>query len=153
MGGHGGLNILPQKRWNVYNYDNREIVNRDRKMVREERERRERKRRAERLKEQISIAKGEKVTSGPLEEHKVSSTDRHAEENELYARAYKKQKKKEQQVKEKILAATMKPITENGHVNLFLNEELNTKVKNNGHYTENTTKVIRVMINIGTTNT
>lgn len=24
MGGHGGLNILPQKRWNVYRYDNRE---------------------------------------------------------------------------------------------------------------------------------
>ncbi|KAL6550140.1 hypothetical protein OROMI_020628 [Orobanche minor] len=29
MGGHGGLNILPQKRWNVYNYDNREKVRRD----------------------------------------------------------------------------------------------------------------------------
>jgi len=23
MGGHGGLNILPQKKWNVYNYDNK----------------------------------------------------------------------------------------------------------------------------------
>jgi len=29
MGGHGGLNILPQKSWNVYNYDNREKVRRD----------------------------------------------------------------------------------------------------------------------------
>uniref|UniRef100_A0A5B7C237 CBF1-interacting co-repressor CIR N-terminal domain-containing protein n=1 Tax=Davidia involucrata TaxID=16924 RepID=A0A5B7C237_DAVIN len=29
MGGHGGLNILPQKRWNVYNYDNREKVRKD----------------------------------------------------------------------------------------------------------------------------
>lgn len=29
MGGHGGLNILPQKKWNVYNYDNRDIVDRD----------------------------------------------------------------------------------------------------------------------------
>ncbi|KAL3645332.1 hypothetical protein CASFOL_010512 [Castilleja foliolosa] len=29
MGGHGGLNILPQKSWNVYNYDNREKVKRD----------------------------------------------------------------------------------------------------------------------------
>ncbi|KAL9248930.1 hypothetical protein AKJ16_DCAP20975 [Drosera capensis] len=29
MGGHGGLNILPQKRWNVYNYDNREKVKQD----------------------------------------------------------------------------------------------------------------------------
>lgn len=31
MGGHGGLNILPQKKWNVYNYDNRAIVERDKK--------------------------------------------------------------------------------------------------------------------------
>ncbi|KAK1274340.1 hypothetical protein QJS04_geneDACA012411 [Acorus gramineus] len=29
MGGHGGLNILPQKKWNVYNFDNREKVRRD----------------------------------------------------------------------------------------------------------------------------
>ncbi|KAG6688947.1 hypothetical protein I3843_11G149000 [Carya illinoinensis] len=29
MGGHGGLNILPQKRWNVYNYENREKVRQD----------------------------------------------------------------------------------------------------------------------------
>ena len=29
MGGHGGLNILPQKRWNVYNFENREKVEAD----------------------------------------------------------------------------------------------------------------------------
>ncbi|KAI0500992.1 hypothetical protein KFK09_019210 [Dendrobium nobile] len=29
MGGHGGLNILPQKKWNVYNYENREKVRLD----------------------------------------------------------------------------------------------------------------------------
>ncbi|XP_020982521.1 uncharacterized protein C5E4.10c-like [Arachis duranensis] len=29
MGGHGGLNILSQKRWNIYNYENREKVRRD----------------------------------------------------------------------------------------------------------------------------
>ncbi|KAL6763527.1 hypothetical protein V8C86DRAFT_2491333 [Haematococcus lacustris] len=29
MGGHGGLNILPQKRWNVYNRDNRLKVAQD----------------------------------------------------------------------------------------------------------------------------
>lgn len=32
MGGHGGLNILPQKKWNVYNYDNRAIVEKDKKL-------------------------------------------------------------------------------------------------------------------------
>ena len=29
MGGHGGLNILPQKSWNVYNRDNRQKVEAD----------------------------------------------------------------------------------------------------------------------------
>jgi hypothetical protein len=28
-GGHGGLNILPQKSWNVYNFDNRLVVEQD----------------------------------------------------------------------------------------------------------------------------
>ena len=29
MGGHGGLNIIPKKSWNVYGRDNRERVKRD----------------------------------------------------------------------------------------------------------------------------
>ncbi len=32
MGGHGGLNILPQKKWNVYNWDNRQIVDKDKQI-------------------------------------------------------------------------------------------------------------------------
>jgi hypothetical protein len=36
MGGHGGLNILPQKRWNVYNFDNRQKVEKDVKKAQEE---------------------------------------------------------------------------------------------------------------------
>eukprot|EP00826_Nyctotherus_ovalis_P017059 TRINITY_DN14985_c0_g1_i6.p1 TRINITY_DN14985_c0_g1~~TRINITY_DN14985_c0_g1_i6.p1 ORF type:complete len:167 (-),score=34.64 TRINITY_DN14985_c0_g1_i6:364-864(-) len=141
MGGHGGLNILPQKRWNVYNYDNREVVNRDREMVRQERERRERQKRSQKLKQQIQLAKGEVIALNPQEELKVSSTERYAEENELYKKALKKQKKKEQQAKEKILSATMKPVADNGHVNLFLNEELNDKVKHMENHTEHPTKV------------
>jgi hypothetical protein len=37
MGGHGGLNILPQKSWNVYGQRNREKVARDEK-ARDEKE-------------------------------------------------------------------------------------------------------------------
>ncbi|XP_065857897.1 uncharacterized protein [Euphorbia lathyris] len=61
MGGHGGLNILPQKRWNVYNFDNREKVKKDEEAAaREEQLKREqtRKRDAEFRLEQLRTARG-----------------------------------------------------------------------------------------------
>ncbi|XP_057729820.1 uncharacterized protein LOC130945140 [Arachis stenosperma] len=61
MGGHGGLNILPQKRWNVYNYENREKVRRDEEQAaRDEQIKRDevRKRDAELRLERLRTAKG-----------------------------------------------------------------------------------------------
>jgi hypothetical protein len=43
MGGHGGLNILPQKKWNVYNWDNRIKVMENEKVVEGEIKKLERK--------------------------------------------------------------------------------------------------------------
>lgn len=61
MGGHGGLNILPQKRWNVYNFDNREKVRQDEEAAaKEEQLKREqsRKRDTEFRIEQLRQARG-----------------------------------------------------------------------------------------------
>jgi len=61
MGGHGGLNILPQKRWNVYNFDNREKVRKDEEAAaKEEQLKREqsRKRDAEFRLEKLRQARG-----------------------------------------------------------------------------------------------
>ncbi|KAJ6342001.1 hypothetical protein OIU78_010025 [Salix suchowensis] len=61
MGGHGGLNILPQKKWNVYNYDNREKVKKDEEAAaRDEQLQREevRKRDAEFRLERLRTARG-----------------------------------------------------------------------------------------------
>ena len=38
MGGHGGLNILPQKTWNVYRQDNQAKVKRDEEFLAQARE-------------------------------------------------------------------------------------------------------------------
>ncbi|GAB4857092.1 hypothetical protein Ancab_015003 [Ancistrocladus abbreviatus] len=67
MGGHGGLNILPQKRWNVYNYENREKVRRDEEgAAREEQLQREeaRRREADSRLDQLRRARGLVPPSG-----------------------------------------------------------------------------------------
>ncbi|GAB2300868.1 hypothetical protein Dimus_034904 [Dionaea muscipula] len=61
MGGHGGLNILPQKKWNVYNYENREKVRRDEEAAAKEeqlKQEQSRKRDAEFRLEQLRCARG-----------------------------------------------------------------------------------------------
>ncbi|KAF8379240.1 hypothetical protein HHK36_028672 [Tetracentron sinense] len=61
MGGHGGLNILPQKRWNVYRFDNREKVRQDEEAAAKEeqlKQEQSRKRDSEFRLEQLKIARG-----------------------------------------------------------------------------------------------
>ncbi|XP_057976416.1 uncharacterized protein LOC131163731 [Malania oleifera] len=61
MGGHGGLNILPQKRWNVYNYENREKVRRDEEAAAKEEQLKQeqaRKRDAESRLERLRVVRG-----------------------------------------------------------------------------------------------
>ena len=43
MGGHGGLNILPQKSWNVYGYFQRKKVENDLKKAAEKKEKTEKR--------------------------------------------------------------------------------------------------------------
>ncbi|QHO19834.1 uncharacterized protein DS421_11g332500 [Arachis hypogaea] len=81
MGGHGGLNILPQKRWNVYNYENREKVRRDEEQAaRDEQIKRDevRKRDAEFRLERLRTAKG----LAPLVKAKAEEEEEEEEEKE-----------------------------------------------------------------------
>ncbi|CAI0500428.1 unnamed protein product [Linum tenue] len=80
MGGHGGLNILPQKRWNVYNFDNREKVRKDEEAAaKEEQLKREqaRKRDTEFRIEQLRTARGLGAPAKPSEPEEVKDDGRH----------------------------------------------------------------------------
>ncbi|KAG1354468.1 leukocyte receptor cluster member 1 [Cocos nucifera] len=80
MGGHGGLNILPQKRWNVYNYENREKVRRDEEAAaREEQLEREQSRRrdAEFRLERLRQARGLSSSSASAAADTPSSDSHH----------------------------------------------------------------------------
>ncbi|KDP39859.1 hypothetical protein JCGZ_03390 [Jatropha curcas] len=82
MGGHGGLNILPQKRWNVYNYENREKVRRDEEAAaKEEQLKREqaRKRDAEFRLERLRTGRGLAPLIKHEEENRTSEPDEESE--------------------------------------------------------------------------
>ena len=63
MGGHGGLNILPQKKWNVYNWDNRQIVDRDKKAHAEKQRQAYEKQREDLLDNKMQVMKSDGLPS------------------------------------------------------------------------------------------
>ncbi|MCD9645845.1 hypothetical protein HAX54_035144 [Datura stramonium] len=84
MGGHGGLNILPQKRWNVYNFDNREKVKRDEEAAAKEeqlKQEQSRKRDSEYRLEQLRQARGLSSSAPSSSNHlKKSSSEQKSPE-------------------------------------------------------------------------
>ncbi|CAN1333512.1 hypothetical protein LINPERPRIM_LOCUS36065 [Linum perenne] len=80
MGGHGGLNILPQKRWNVYREDNKAKVRKDEEAAaKEEQLKREqsRKRDTEFRLEQLRSARGLAPIIKPAESEERKDDGRH----------------------------------------------------------------------------
>lgn len=122
MGGHGGLNILPQKRWNVYNFDNREKVRLDEEAAaKEEQLKREqsRKRDAEFRLEQLRTARGIAPVIEPAKPVEVDLKPGHinlfegikifdpvkGSENEGVEDGSKKKRMKKEEVEKKVITA------------------------------------------------
>ena len=104
MGGHGGLNILPQKTWNVYRRDNREKVEKDEELLQEYK----RKNAQNKLSDTIK--------------HK---TKLQLSDQELFKQAKLDKKHKEKQTREEIkeMLKDTSMTGNDGHFNLFLREE------------------------------
>ena len=66
MGGHGGLNILPQKKWNVYNWDNKLKVEEDIKRAAEAGEAKHEKDTSRNLQSQYEISEHVRIFGFPL---------------------------------------------------------------------------------------
>lgn len=121
MGGHGGLNILPQKSWHVYNQDNREKVARDEaKYEAEQKVLREKNRKAE--SEFRHAALLARVRGAPLDAATQSGElpPPPAEE----AAAVVAQPALEPPVKHDIMAAKRAVQQPDGHFNFWRAEEL-----------------------------
>ena len=78
MGGHGGLNILPQKKWNVYNYDNRDIVDKDKQLHAEKLRKQYEDDREKNLDNKIEVLKKENHHDGVLEEYQQEEKPVHS---------------------------------------------------------------------------
>ena len=96
MGGHGGLNILPQKSWNVYGRKQRERVRRDEEQwEREQKEEAEKKEEEERAK-RLRALRGEKEEGGEEKEiGRESLTNKHVNFFENHEKALESLEKKQ----------------------------------------------------------
>ncbi|CAN4127614.1 unnamed protein product [Withania somnifera] len=101
MGGHGGLNILPQKRWNVYNFDNREKVKRDEEAAAKEeqlKQEQSRKRDSQYRLEQLRQARGLSSSSSapsPLNHLKKSPEEKSGKKDSNHINLFEDEEKKD----------------------------------------------------------
>lgn len=76
MGGRGGLNILPQKKWNVYNWDNRIKVMENEKVVNKEIEKHAKRKKDKRLEDIVKSLKNKD------KDNKISNIDYEIDDKE-----------------------------------------------------------------------
>ena len=128
MGGHGGLNILPQKEWNVYNNDNREVVRRDEERINKEVEKRKKKKIQNELDDIATTLKGGIAPIRTIEEsqreYKIFQ-----EENRIYHQVIEEEKEQDSQIIDEIKECMFKPVSLDEHVNLFKPEEIQDKYR------------------------
>ena len=141
MGGHGGLNILPQKRWNVYRRDNREKVENDEAKLERARGKIEAKRRSKDLTKSINKLRGISEKEDSKRKSK-GSKKMYAEENKLFEEIKREERKKEKEEQKLIMNALQREESKMGeivnlnkktpkslHVNLFMKEELDSRLQ------------------------
>ncbi|CAK73993.1 unnamed protein product (macronuclear) [Paramecium tetraurelia] len=114
MGGHGGLNILPQKKWNVYNMENRNIVERDKRKERERVQKEKRKEHKEQAGNRIQKLKQQRRAASHTPSRSVS---------ESQSRSRSRSQSQKKQGSSKVNAELREILEAKQHINLFKEEE------------------------------
>ncbi|CAD8180290.1 unnamed protein product [Paramecium pentaurelia] len=114
MGGHGGLNILPQKKWNVYNMENRNIVERDKRKERERIQKEQRKEHKEQAGNRIQKLKQQRRAASHTPSRSVS---------ESHSRSRSRSQSQKKQGSSKINNELREILEAKQHINLFKEEE------------------------------
>lgn len=127
MGGHGGLNILPQKKWNVYNWDNRIKVSKDEAKVKKELDKKTKYRKEKKFSDKISKIK-KKDTEDDLRSVNSDEEDRKYK-NKLYKEIVENERRDKKNKVTEFFQKMRTVVNEHEHIKLFECEELREKEK------------------------
>ena len=121
MGGKGGLNILPQKKWNVYNWDNRIKVIENEKIVDKEIERMERKRKDKNLSDKAKILKkGEALN---LEKYNFYEEEKY-DKNKIFKEVMQRKSMDKRLKVDMLFESRNKPMKKEEQLKIFEMEEI-----------------------------
>jgi hypothetical protein len=124
MGGHGGLNILPQKKWNVYNWDNRIKVEQNEKKVQDEIDKRETEKKHRKIRDKIKTIKSGEVD----DDVRFSGYEEH-NKTKIYKEIIQREKILERLDNDMALEKLRIPMKADERLKLFDNEELEKKLE------------------------
>jgi len=130
MGGHGGLNILPQKKWNVYNWDNRIKVMQNEKLVKDELEKRNNSRKEKIFREKIDAIKNGEVFNEETYYKEEESFDQ-KEKNRIFSEIMKRKTLEKQVDNEVYFENRFNPLQENEQLSLFDKNKLQSEYEKN----------------------
>lgn len=130
MGGHGGLNILPQKKWNVYNWDNRIKVMQNEKLVKEEVEKMRKKKEEKLFHEKInSLKKGEKFEDKNIHQNGIDIGQ--DEKNRIYLDIMKNKNLSKVVDNDVYFENRLNPLKENEQLTLVEERKLKSEYQKN----------------------
>lgn len=127
MGGKGGLNILPQKKWNVYNWDNRIKVMENEKIVEKEIQKLEKNRKEKNLSDKVKILKSYGDKEIAMEKYNFNSSQEKIDKNKIFKEVMERRSMGKKLNVEMSFDKMTKPMKSDDQLKFFDNKEAEKK--------------------------